>query len=108
MASILVKATFRGMPYPVDILNVYGPYRNQDSFLEKSRQGGLLNSPNLILRGDLNITLRASETWGTKAAIDPLSSHFNLFFLLSGACGHSYTYFWSYLEEWEGGLGWDQ
>ena len=60
------------MPDPVDILNVYGPYRN--------RERGLLNSPNLILGGDLNLTLRASETWGTKAAIDPLSSHFNLFF----------------------------
>ena len=84
MESILVKATFRGMPDSVDILNVYGPYKNRESFWEKVRRGGLLNSPNLILGGDLNLTLRASETWGKKAVIDPLSSHFNLFFYSMG------------------------
>ena len=80
VVGILIKATFRVMPNPIDILNVYGPYRNRDSFWEKACRGGLLNSPNLILGGDLNLTLRASETWGIKAAIDPLSSHFNCFF----------------------------
>ena len=29
-----------------------------------------------MLGGDLNLTLRSSEIWGSKATLDPLSSHF--------------------------------
>ena len=38
--------------------------------------GGLLNIPNLILAGDLNLTLNAAEIWGKKSSIDPLGPHF--------------------------------
>ena len=34
----------------------------------------------MILGGDLNLTLNASESWGTKAVLDPLASHFRLLF----------------------------
>ena len=42
--------------------------------------GGLLYIPNLILGGDLNLTLSASKSWGTKAILDPLATHFRLLF----------------------------
>ena len=80
IAGILVKETFRGMHVPLEILSCYGPYRPRDIFWEHVRRGGLLNSPNLILGGDLNLTLKASETWGNKDVIDPLFSHFHHFF----------------------------
>ena len=42
--------------------------------------GGLLSLPNLVLAGDLNLTLNASEIWGPRAHLDPLGSFFtNLF-----------------------------
>ena len=62
IAGILVKAKFRGMNDPLVILNCYGPYRNRDILWEKVHRGGVLSTPNLILGGDLNLTMKASET----------------------------------------------
>ena len=53
VASILVKADFRGMSTPLVILNYYDPYRNRDLFWDKVLRGGLLSAPNLILGGTL-------------------------------------------------------
>ena len=64
------------MPAPISILNVYGPYRDHELFWEKAFCGGLLSIPNLVLGGDLNLTLYSSEIWGIKASLDPLSHHF--------------------------------
>ena len=78
--GILVKASFRGLSTPLAILNVYGPYRNQELFWEKAHRGDLLSIPNLILGGDLNLILKTFEIWGQKASPDPLSSHFQSLF----------------------------
>ena len=43
-------------------------------------RGGLLSLPNLILAGDLNLTLNVSEIWGSKAQIDPLGPFFTKLF----------------------------
>ena len=51
-----------------------------ENFWELVRRSGFLSSPNLILGGDLNLTLKASETWGDRAVIDPLFTHFHHFF----------------------------
>ena len=66
-------------PY-LSILNCYGPYHNRDSFWNAAASGGLLSLPNLILAGDLNLTLNASEIWGSKALSDPLGSFFSKLF----------------------------
>ena len=40
----------------------------------------LLNSPNLIMGGDLNLTMHSSEIWGKKVVLDTLSSFFKQLF----------------------------
>ena len=64
------------MSAPISILNVYGPYRDRELFWDKAYCGGLLSILNLVLGGDLNLTLHTSEIWGYKASTDPLSNHF--------------------------------
>ena len=60
-AGLLVQVCIRGMSTPISILNVYGPYRDREPFWEKALRGGLLRILNLILGGDLNLTLYSSE-----------------------------------------------
>ena len=80
LASILVKDKFRGMTVILNIINCYGPYKDRDIFWERVHNGGLLNSPHLILGGDINLTMNSLEIWGTRAVLDPLASFFkNLF-----------------------------
>ena len=80
VAGILLKATIMGSALKLSILNCYGPYHNRDSFWNVVASGGLLSLPNLILAGDLNLTLSASEIWGSKALSDPLSPYFSKLF----------------------------
>ena len=68
------------MNAPLVVINCYGPYRNRDLFWDKVLRGGLLSAPNLILGGDLNLTMNAVETWGRRAVLDPLVSHFKCLF----------------------------
>jgi hypothetical protein len=46
------------------LLNVYGPCSEKLLFWTQLSKSGLLSLPNLILGGDLNITLSAQEHWG--------------------------------------------
>ena len=72
------------MDIPLDVLNYYGPYKNREKFWELVQRSGFLSSPNLILGGDLNLTLKSSETWGIELLLI-LSSHtFTTFFILWG------------------------
>ena len=75
-AGILLHASFRGLPNPIHILNVYGPYKDKVFFWDKALHSGLLNLPNLVLAGDLNLTLHPSDIWGSKASLDHHSEHF--------------------------------
>ena len=77
VAGILLKASLKSSPLELSILNCYGPYNNRDSFWNVVAAGGLLSLPNLILVGDLNFTLNASEIWGSKALLDPLGPYFS-------------------------------
>ena len=79
-AGILLKASIWGSSLNISILNCYGPYLNQNSFWNVVALGGLLSLPNLILAGDLNLTLNASEIWGSKAHPEPLGSFFSKLF----------------------------
>ena len=61
LAGILLKARFRGSHITLSIINCYGPYLHRDVFWNKDARGGLLALPNLILAGDLNLTLKSSK-----------------------------------------------
>ena len=84
LAGILVKVVFHGMNFTLDAINYYGPYRNRVLFWDNVLRGGLLSAPNLILGGDLNLTMNASESRGHKAILDPLAPHFKHFFDSAG------------------------
>ena len=61
VSGILLKAHVRGSSLNLSLLNCYGPYTNRETFWDLVVQGGLLNEPNLVLAGDLNLTLNCSE-----------------------------------------------
>ena len=67
LAGILLKARFRSNHLLLSILNCYGPYLHCDFFWNVAAWGGLPSLPNLILVGNLNLTLNVSEIWGSKA-----------------------------------------
>ena len=52
------------------ILNVYGPFYDRKTFWERLARSGNLDIPNMILGGDLNLTLNNNESWGKNARLD--------------------------------------
>ena len=80
VAGILLKACLQGSSFTLSFLNCYGPYCHHEYFWEAVVQGGFLNLPNLVLAGDLNLTLNGSEVWGKKALTDPLGPYFTHLF----------------------------
>jgi hypothetical protein len=49
------------------LLNVYGPCVERNIFWDRVALGGLLDSKNMILVGDLNFTTGADKVWGVDA-----------------------------------------
>ena len=80
LAGILLKARFRGSNISLSILNCYGPYLHQEKFWDSVVWGGLLSIPNLILLGEMNLTLNGCDIWGSKAIPDPLGPFFTKIF----------------------------
>ena len=64
----------------VVILNVYGPFYNQNFFWENFGSSGVMGQENVILEGDLNLTLSMGEVSGENTMKDFLSSFFMDFF----------------------------
>ena len=76
-----MEGHFKGFDGVLKLLNVYGPYKDRQSFWDHIYKLGLLNLENLILGGDLNFTLGTSEVWGGRQTDDPLSDYFADLFL---------------------------
>ena len=62
------------------LINVYSPFYERKNFWEKNKAEGVFNQPNVILGGDLNLTLTTRESWGEKARQDSLALYFQFFF----------------------------
>jgi endonuclease/exonuclease/phosphatase family metal-dependent hydrolase len=48
----------------------------EEEFWDRLALGGLLDTKNLILAGDLNFTIGADEVWGASAHLDKLADYF--------------------------------
>jgi len=60
----------------VTILNVYGPYLNRAGFWDSLLKMEFFDDRELVLGGDLNLSLGRSEVWGPVAYPDPLANFF--------------------------------
>lgn len=59
---------------PLMIVNIYGPCQGKASFWNSLLSKSLMRNPNLVVGGDLNFSIRTTETWGPTAREDSLSN----------------------------------
>jgi hypothetical protein len=71
VAGIFLEGRFKHTKEPVKLLNCYASYKDREPFWQQLFDSGLLCEDNLIIGGDLNFTLTASEVWGELARTDP-------------------------------------
>jgi exonuclease III len=62
------------------LLNVYGPCSEQKSFWNLVAESGLLSFKNLIIAGDLNITISPDEVWGGTSSTGSMAGYFKVLF----------------------------
>ena len=63
-----------------NLLNTYGSCIERKSFWERVEAAGLLSLKILVLAGDLNLIMKASEMWGNRTNLGSLTTFFiNLF-----------------------------
>lgn len=63
-AQIIVEASIRGYDSPINILNIYAPYKNRAPFWENLFSSDWFDIDHLLIAGDLNIALSTEECWG--------------------------------------------
>jgi len=66
----------------ITFLNVYGPCIEKRDFSDNLAVSGILEEDNLIIAGDLNITLSAEEVWGNTNLSVSLADHLKELFQL--------------------------
>jgi hypothetical protein len=64
----------------LSFLNIYGPCSDRKLFWERLEKSGLLAQKNLVLAGDLNLTLSSGEIWGGIHTLGTLASFFINYF----------------------------
>jgi len=70
--GILLDGRLKGYDKPIRLINCYGPYRDKETFWKTTEDIGLLCDHDLIVGGNLNLTLSDSKCWGTHR-MDPLA-----------------------------------
>lgn len=80
-AGILFSASIRGHNFSFNILNIYVPYKNRRPFWDRLFASEIFRLGFLIIAGDLNFTLSASECWGRCRKMDPLADSLKMEFL---------------------------
>lgn len=64
----------------INLLNIDGPYYYRKIFWEEIIDEGLLQHPNFIIGGDLNMVLSGKEVWGRNNILDVLAPFFSTLF----------------------------
>jgi hypothetical protein len=57
----------------ITLLDIYGPYLDRVKYRDKIFQMDWIQHGLVVLAGDLNFTLGASEVWGPTTQVDYLS-----------------------------------
>lgn len=65
-------------------LNVYGPFHDRRPFWEDLLSDDVMDSQNMIIGGDFNLTLSEREIWGILARHDALRNFFSSLFQSEG------------------------
>lgn len=73
LAGILISAQIRGKDCPINILNIYAPYKNRLQYWEKLFDSEIFDIESLMIAGDFNVTLNSDETWGNRRKKNPLA-----------------------------------
>jgi hypothetical protein len=62
--------------HPLLLINIYGPYSDWKRYWDSLDLSSWLTERDVIVGGDLNFSLGASEFWGPRATPDPLTDYF--------------------------------
>eukprot|EP00253_Pinus_taeda_P023722 PITA_23722 len=75
-AGIIISAAIRGFDIPLNILNLYAPYRNKNQFWSSFFSSAIVEIEHLVIAGDFNLTLHSNECWGPCRHHHPLAESF--------------------------------
>lgn len=70
--------TYIELDAPLHLINIYGPCHNRVGFWDKLTTSYFMDKDNIIIGGDLNLSLAHVESWGSRAQIDPMTEYFEL------------------------------
>jgi hypothetical protein len=75
-SGVMLEGEAKDLGKVFKILNLYGPYVDRRTYWDSLIDQGVLREDNLILDGDLNLTLSPREVWGDLTRQDPLVDYF--------------------------------
>jgi hypothetical protein len=78
--GILLSGSNKATKRNINLLNVYGPFLERKAFWTTLASSGLLSLRNLVIAGDLNLTLSSGEIWGGSTTSGNLAGFFNILF----------------------------
>jgi hypothetical protein len=72
----LLTGQIKASKKKINFLNIYGPCLERKLFWTSLANNGLLSLRNLVIAGDLNLTVSSGEVWGGSKCSGPLSNFF--------------------------------
>jgi exonuclease III len=87
---------------PLLLINIYGPYSDRKRYWDSLDLSSWLTDRDVIVGGDLNFSLGATEVWGPRATPDPLTDYFTHFARLTWPVGSRADKITADLAEFEG------